>query len=53
MKYVIVLLIVLGIAFFAGMVLGMVASDEEADAIDDKEQQEYPRKWYEKHGKRS
>ena len=52
MKYVIVLLIVLGIAFFFGMVLGMAASDEN-DALDDKEQEEYLRKWAEKHGKRS
>ena len=52
MKYVIVLLIVLVIAFFAGLVLGMVASDEY-DALDDKEQEEYLRKWAEKHGKRS
>lgn len=52
MKYVIVLLIVLVIAAFFGMVLGVVASDEY-DALDDKEQEEYLRKWYEKHGKRS
>ena len=52
MKYVIVLLIVLVIAAFFGMVLGVVASDEY-DALDDKEQEEYLRKWAEKHGKRS
>ena len=52
MKYVIVILIVLAVSFFFGMVLGMIASDEEADAIDDKEQQEYLRKWAEKHRKK-
>ena len=52
MKYVIAILIVLVISFFFGMVLGMIASDEEADAIDDKEQQEYLRKWAEKHRKK-
>lgn len=52
MKYVIVILIVLGIAAFAGMVLGLVASDEY-DALDDEEQAEYLRKWTEEHGKRS
>ncbi|MBQ9307084.1 MAG: hypothetical protein IJ229_04080 [Clostridia bacterium] len=52
MKYVIVILIVLAVSFFFGMVLGMIASEEEADAIDDKEQQEYLRKWAEKHRKK-
>ena len=52
MKYVIVILIVLAVSFFFGMVLGMIASDEEADAIDDMEQQEYLRKWAEKHRKK-
>lgn len=52
MNYVIVILILLAAAFFVGIVLGAVASAEN-DALDDKEQEEYLRKWYEKHGKRS
>lgn len=50
MKYVIAVLIVLAVSFFAGMVLGAIASDGY-DPLDDREQEEYLRKWAEKHRK--
>jgi len=49
MKYVIVILIVLAVSFFFGMVLGLVASDEYDD---DKDQEEYLRRWSENHRKK-
>lgn len=46
MKIVIVILLILAVSFFLGMVLGLIASDEYDD---DKDQEEYLRKWAEKH----
>ena len=56
MKYVIAILAVLLIAFFAGMVLAVIDMDMEDEGeriLEDREQAEYLRKWAEKHGKRS
>ena len=56
MKYVIAILVVLLIAFFAGMVLAIIDSDMEDEGeriLQDREQEEYLRKWADKHGKRS
>ena len=55
MKYVIAVFAVLLIAAFAGMVLAIIdidAEDEEERAQEDREQAEYLRRWYEKHGKK-
>jgi len=53
-KYVIAVFAVLLIAAFAGMVFAIIdidAEDEEERAQEDREQEEYLRRWYEKHGK--
>jgi len=51
MKYVITIGVILIISFFAGLVLGMVASDGDTEERerDDQNQIEYLRKWNEKH----
>ena len=51
MKYVIAVGVILIVSFFTGLVLGMVASDEdpEEQERDDRDQMEYLRKWNEKH----
>ena len=47
MKYVIAIIVILSIAFFMGMVLGAVASDEDPSEqeMEDREQMEYLRDW--------
>lgn len=51
MKYVIAVGGILIVSFFAGLVLGMVASDEDPEERerDDRDQMEYLRKWNEKY----
>ena len=53
MKYVIAIAVILIISFFVGLIFGMVASEESPEERErnDRDQIEYLRKWYEKHGR--